>query len=164
MKTEKEPLSRGYFATVLALMGALPVASIALERAVASAPRDLPSAIGAWFIFWGIGVRLATAGLRQIVQPSFTAREIFHHQGAESETIVRELGFANVCLGLTAILSLFAPGWRMAAAFGGGLYFGIAGLMHAIKRPATPNEWVALISDLFIFAIAAGWLALQIAR
>lgn len=43
----------------------------------------------------------------------------------------------------------------MAAAFAGRLYFGIAGAMHVTKRPATPNEWVALVSDLFIFAIVA---------
>jgi hypothetical protein len=35
----------------------------------------------------------------------------------------------------------------------GGLYFGIAGAMHVVKRRATPNEWVALVSDLSIFAV-----------
>ena len=30
--------------------------------------------------------------------------------------------------------------------------------MHVVKKPATPNEWVALVSDLFIFAIVLAGL------
>ncbi len=68
-----------------------------------------------------------------------------------------------ICLGLAAAISGFAPSWRVGAAFAGGLYFGIAGAMHVVKRPATPNEWIALVSDLFIFAVVACGFAHELA-
>jgi hypothetical protein len=72
--------------------------------------------------------------------------------------VVRELGFANICMGLAAVISGFVPSWRMSAAFAGGLYFGIAGVMHVIKKRSTHNEWIALVSDLFVFVLVASWL------
>jgi hypothetical protein len=63
------------------------------------------------------------------------------------------LGLANICIGAAGIISLFIPQWRMAAAFVGGFYIGIAGINHIIKKPTSPNEWVAMISDLFIFVV-----------
>ena len=35
----------------------------------------------------------------------------------------------------------------------GGLYFGMAGIQHIYKKPASANETIALFSDLFIFTI-----------
>ena len=157
-----EKVSPGYLATVLVLMGVLPAASILVERSTGEGAGGWDLAFR-WFVFWGIGVRLLLAGLRQVIQPSFTAREIFHLASADAEVIVRELGFANLCLGLAAAISGFVPGWRMGAALSGGLYFGIAGAMHVAKRPATPNEWVALISDLFIFAVVTACFAHRLA-
>lgn len=57
----------------------------------------------------------------------------------------------------------FVPSWRTCAAFTGGLYFGIAGLMHLIKRPATPNEWIALVSDWLIFIVIASGVIHRVA-
>ncbi len=158
-----EKVSPGYLATVVVLMGILPAVSTAVERSSAESAGAWDVAFR-WFVFWGVGVRLLLAGLRQAIQPSFTAREIFHLASADAELIVRELGFANICLGLTAAVSGFVPGWRMAAAFAGGLYFGIAGVIHVGKRPATPNEWIALVSDLYIFAIVAACFVHRLAR
>jgi hypothetical protein len=155
--TEQSSLSKGYLATVVGLMLILPSASIAAARFVFASQATLWDLIGEWFLFWGVGVRLATAGLRQSLNPEFTAREIFHLSHPDSHVVVRELGFANVCMGLGAAVSLFVPSWRMCAAFVGGLYFGIAGLMHVIKKPATPNERLALASDLFIVVVVGAW-------
>jgi hypothetical protein len=151
-------VSPGYLATVLVLMGVLPLVSTAVEWASAASGARWDVAFR-WFVFWGVGIRLLLAGARQALQPSFTAREIFHLASADAEVVVRELGFANLCLGLAAAISGFVPGWRMGAAFAGGLYFGIAGVMHVTKRPATPNEWVALVSDLFIFVVVVAGFA-----
>src|SRR5580700_11337881 len=151
-------VSPGYLATVLVLMGVLPAVSTLVERSSAESAGGWDVAFR-WFVFWGVGARLLLGGVRQVVQPSFTAREIFHLASADAEVIVRELGFANICLGLAAAISGFVPAWRMGAAFAGGLYFGIAGAIHVTKRPATPNEWVALASDLFIFVIVAAGFA-----
>jgi len=117
---------------------------------------------GKWFVFWAIGVRLFTAGIRQITKPGFTARDIFHLKHSESHVLVRELGFANICFGLAGIFSFFIPSLRLGAAFTGGLYMGIAGLQHIIKKPASPNEVVAMVSDIFIFLVMTGYVVMMV--
>lgn len=131
----------------------LPLISAAIEADFFKPIPGLLLVIGKWFLFWAVGMRLFTAGIRQAIKPEFTARDIFHINDSQSHVIVRELGFMNICLGLTAILSLFIPGWRTAAAFAGGLYMSIAGIQHIIKKPVSPNEVVAMVSDLFIFVV-----------
>lgn len=108
---------------------------------------------GKWFIFSAVGLRLFLAGIKQTTNPAFTAREIFHIDSPESLPIVRELGFANLCFGLIGIVSLFMPQWRVVSAFGSGLYYGIAGLQHLLKKPAGANEMFALVTDIFIFIL-----------
>ncbi len=85
--------------------------------------------------------------------PAFTAKTIFHIDSPDVYPILRELGFANMCFGLIGIISLFIPSWRMVSAFGSGLYYGIAGLQHMLKKPAGVNERFALITDWIIFAL-----------
>jgi hypothetical protein len=147
-----------YLATVLLLMLALPAMSLAVEWAVAGGAIDPRETAGKWFVFWALGVRLFTAGLRQAAKPAFTAESIFGIEDPESHVIVRELGFANICLGGIGLISLVLPQWRTAAAFAGGLFMGLAGIMHAVKRPEGPNEIVAMASDLFIFCVMAAYL------
>ena len=112
-----------------------------------------------WFVFWACGIRLAVAGLRQVLQPGFTANEIFEIEGSAANPIVRELGFANLCIGLLGIVSLPVPAWQMPAALTGGLYYGLAGLMHLRSSKKSRNEWIALYSDLALFLLLAGLFA-----
>ncbi|MDB5281502.1 MAG: hypothetical protein JWO06_577 [Bacteroidota bacterium] len=141
-----------YLISVLLFMLILPVSSVAFEYFRHTA--DLGwLLIGKWFVFWAIGVRVFIAGVRQVTKPEFTAKEIFDLEGTESLVIIRELGLSNICVGLLAIISLFKPGWCGAAAFTGGLYFGLAGLLHVIKKPVSKNEVIAMVSDLYIFVI-----------
>jgi len=72
-------------------------------------------------------------------------------KATHSYPVIRELGFANICMGTLAILSIFRPDWQMPAAITGGLYFGFAGLLHLVKKPESGNEAIALVSDLYIF-------------
>lgn len=155
MKSDSEKVSWGYLGTLVVLMGVFPAVSVVVERA-SGGGASLWDIAFRWFVCWGVGVRLLLAGMRQVLQPSFTARAIFHLESPDAAVVVRELGLANICIGLTATVAGFAPSWRMAGAFVGGLYLGIAGFMHVIKRPETPNEWVALVSDLYMFVIAGG--------
>jgi hypothetical protein len=154
-----EKMSRSYLLTVVILVAVLPLLSLALPRETARIGSDLGDRVFRWFVFWAIGVRLLLAGVRQIVQPAFTAQEIFNIEGREVWPVVRELGFANVCLGLAAVISVVVASWRAPAAFAGGLYFGLAGAMHMVKRPASPNEWIALVSDVVIFSVTLVCLA-----
>ncbi len=151
-------ISRGYLVSLLVLMVILPAISVGVEYFPYPGAPIMPL-VGKWFVFWAIGVRLFAAGLRQVAKPLFTLRDIFHVHDPSGQVVVRELGFANVCFGLAGILSLFISDWRPAAAFTGGLYMGIAGVYHLIKKPETPNEVVAMVSDIYILVIMAAYLA-----
>ncbi len=117
---------------------------------------------GKWFIFSAVGLRLFLAGIKQTTNPAFTAKEIFHIENPDSLPIVRELGFANLCFGLVGIVSLFMPQWRVVSAFGSGLYYGIAGLQHLLKKPAGINEMFALVTDLLIFILLLVYFVIMI--
>lgn len=142
----------GYFISILLFMLILPLLSIGWEIKDGA---GLWVLTGEWFTFWAIGCRLLVAGVRQVVQPSFTAEKIFNLKDKKSHVIIRELGFANICVGLAGILSLFLPAWRLPAAFIGGLYYGLAGAMHLTKKADSLNEKIALVSDLFLFGVSA---------
>lgn len=143
-------LNKPYLFGVIALTLIFPALSVFTAWLFNRDPLISLALMGKWFIFWAVGLRLFIAGLRQVINPAFTAKDIFHIDNKESWVIVRELGFANICFGLIGILSLFFPPWRMVSAFGSGIFYGIAGVNHAIKKPAEPNEMIALVSDLFI--------------
>ena len=150
-------LNKVYFYSVLLLMLVFPAISI-LADYIHQPGIPFVALTGKWFIFWAIGVRLFTAGIRQVAKPLFTLTEIFHIQNSESQVIVRELGFANSCFGVTGILAMFIATWQPAAGFIGGLYMGIAGIYHIVKKPAGANEIVAMVSDLFIFLVMVVYL------
>jgi hypothetical protein len=155
----KGGLSRFYFYSVLVLMLIAPAASIAIEAEVAggSAP-DWWALGGKWFVFWASGVRLFLAGIRQTVQPGFTAQTIFGIEGSDSHAVVRELGMANISMGALGLASLCLPQWRVAAAAVSGLYYGLAAVGHIARKPDGANERVALVSDLWITAILAAFV------
>lgn len=140
------------------LMLIFPLFSIWIDFKFYHQDIELILLIGKWFIFWSIGCRLFTAGLRQILKPSFTAETIFHLKETDSYVVVRELGTANICMGVAAIISLFIPQWRVVVAFSGGLFLGIAGIMHVLRRPDNPNQIIPMISNLLVFFIMLVYL------
>ena len=99
---------------------------------------DLMLLIGKWFVFWGVGVRLFIAGVRQVAQPQFTAESIFKVKDRGALAIVREVGFANLWMGVLGLLTLPKSGFLVAATIVGGLYYGLAGAGHAVRREKTP--------------------------
>lgn len=147
--------------SVILLMLILPLISILIDFEYFRHNNSLISLIGKWFIFWAVGLRQFTAGLRQIFKPRFTAETIFHITDKESHVIVRELGFANICFGLTAIISFYVPQWRIVVAFSSGLFFGIAGINHIIRKPSNPNELIPTISDIFVFVVMVLFLVIN---
>ena len=136
----------------------LPAISILIELGFIQQNTNLISLIGKWFIFYAIGCRLLTAGLRQAIKPAFTAGTIFNIKDKESFVIIRELGYANICTGLTAIISLMIPQWRIVIAFSGGLFLGLAGLLHIVRKPDNSNELIPLFSNMFILLIMVVYL------
>jgi hypothetical protein len=139
------------YSTIL-LMLILPLVSIVIEF-IFFKNGNLMFLVGKWFIFWSIGIRLFTAGFKQATNPAFTLENIFDIQNKESQVVVRELGFANICMGFLGIISLFIEQFRLSAAITGGLYFGLTGLLHVFKKRDNKNETFAMVSDLFIFIL-----------
>jgi hypothetical protein len=132
-----------YFVSVLLFMLLLPLVSVIINSYQDGLPLNLLLA-GKWLIFWAIGVRLFIAGIRQATKPAFTAQQIFSISGSDSFPVIRELGFANICIGLIGIISILQPAWRMPAAMAGGLYFGLAGMPHLLKKLNSKNELIEL--------------------
>ena len=115
-----------------------------------------------WAVFFIIGCRLFTAGLFQAVKPSFTAQNIFEVNDEKALPLVRELGFANICIGLLGILSLPFDGMRISAAIVGGIYFAFAGIMHIFRKPTNKTEIFAMISDLYAVVVLAVFFFMSI--
>jgi len=146
-----------YLAVVILTMFVLPLGSIGLEHVQHPAAPLVPL-VGRWFVFWSVGVRLGLAGLRQMVQPRFTAVEIFHLKSDEALALVTELGVANFAAAVVGLASLWAPSFVLPSAISAGLFYGIAGVRHIPERAKSRNEAVAMISDLFMFLVLAGFV------
>ena len=148
-----------YFVVIALFMLVLPVASIAAEYAWLHSSTDLVALTGKWFAFWGVGMRLGLAGLRQAFNPAFTARDIFEIEDERVHPIVRELGFANLALALLGLLALL-PGWATPAALAGGLFFALAGWKHVVASERNLTRTVAMVSDVFIALVLIGYVAM----
>lgn len=106
-----------------------------------------------WFVFWSIGIRSATAGLMQMLNPAYTERLL--NVGTENMLIIQELGFANLAIGVIAIVSLFVPAFRKPAAAAGGIFLMGAAILHLLRLSVIEfGEVMSLAGDLLIVAIA----------
>jgi hypothetical protein len=142
-----------YFASVILLLLVLPAASVGVEAIRSRDTVSILYLVGRWFVFWAVGVRLIIAGLRQVIQPRFTAEEIFRVHDRGSFAIVREVGFANLSMGTLGICTLFHVSWILPSAIVGGLYYGLAGLGHVPQKNKNGKEYVAMISDGYAFLV-----------
>jgi hypothetical protein len=152
---------RGYLVPVLLLLFVLPAGCLLAEAITGRDASELPLIIGKWLVFWGVGVRLFLAGVRQIFQPEFTARKIFELAEPGALAVVRELGFANVTMGTLGLASLANGAWLTPAAIVGALYYGLAGAGHLVRPERNKIEEIALVTDLLFFALLAFFLASQ---
>jgi len=144
-----------YYAIVLGLMLVAPLASIVNEGGL-HASQPWPALVGKWFVFWAVGVRLSLAGVRQIVQPRYTARTILGIAGDDVLLVVRELGFGNLAIGALGLATLVVPGWLWGAALVGGIFYGLAGINHALQKHRNALENTAMASDLFAAIVLLG--------
>jgi hypothetical protein len=142
-----------YFWVVGALMFVLPVTSTVLDTALRHHGILDAATVGKWFVFWAVGLRLLLAGLRQIIQPRYTAETILGIKNPDAILIVRELGFANTALGVIGVVSIFVPTWIFPTALAGAIFYALAGINHLLHKGRNVLENVALISDLFVGAV-----------
>ena len=152
-----------YYLTVGLLMFVLPVGSILLELFAFKSTLTFVSLVGKWFIFWGVGGRLFLAGLRQAIQPGFTAKTILGIKGKEAFQVVQELGFANISIGAIGIISILSGSWVMPSAIAGCLFYGLAGGRHIAKGNRNSVENTAMVSDVFIFVVLLIYIIAQAA-
>jgi hypothetical protein len=142
-----------YLASIILLLLILPAASVAIEIAVSHPAASIMLLAGKWFTFWAVGIRLFVAGVRQVLQPSFTAASIFGIRDTSVLPLIREIGFGNLSMGVLGIWSLFHAGWTVPAAIVGGLYYGLAGAGHAVTQDRNAKAYIALASDGFAFLV-----------
>ncbi len=135
----------------------LPVVSALIHTALIAHPFDIQLffvALAIWTVFWGIGVRLLVAGISQLKRPEFTAKSVLGIKSKESTIVIRELGFANFAIGVAGVLTLWFLHWSPGVALIGGLFLGLDGIQHLLKKNRNRKENVALVSDLFVAIVA----------
>jgi hypothetical protein len=147
-----------YVPMVIALMLVFPLISIVsqllFQHGAPSWALALPI-IAKWYVFWAVGVRLSLAGLRQMIQPSYTAETILGIKSTDSLLLVRELGFANAAIGSAGLGSLLAPSWLAPLSMTGAIFYGLAGINHCLQKHRGKLQDLALASDLFAAVILA---------
>ena len=148
-----------YVSMVVALMFLFPLISIAAQILLADhGMLTVAAALGIvakWYVFWAVGVRLSLAGLRQIIQPRYTAETILGLKSPDALILVRELGFANAAIGMAALGSLYSPSWVTPLAMIGAIFYGLAGINHCFHKHRNQLENLALASDLFAALVLA---------
>jgi hypothetical protein len=156
----------GYFILVIAQTIVFPIVSGIIELVVVGG--DPIQVFGKWWVFWGVGTRLLVAG---IVQTSGGARTTAILGGTapsvQEKQLARELGWANLCLGLAGLLAL-VPGWALPAGLAGGIYLLIAGILHVPKKGKNAQEslatWTDLIVGVAVVVLAVDVLVRALAR
>lgn len=148
-----------YLITVLLLMAVLPIVSIGVEHFYFPSSLSLMSLAGKWFVFWSAGARLFLAGLRQFLQPRFTSEKIFGIGSDDALPVIRELGVSNFAIGIVGMASVAKPGFVLPVAMIAAIFYGVAGILHAMEKTRTRNENIAMISDLFVFLVFAAYIA-----
>lgn len=140
----------GYFIVVIAQTIVLPIVFGVVELVVAGG--DPVQVLGRWWVFWGVGTRLLVAGVVQVSGRGPTAEIL--GQGAattQEKQLTRELGTANIGMGLAGLLAL-VPGWALPAGLAGGVFLVIAGILHVGKRAKNAKETLATWTDLVVGA------------
>ncbi len=138
----------GYFIVVIAQTVVLPVASGIIELGVAGG--DPVLVFGKWWAFWGVGTRLLVAGIAQVSGKGPTSAILgATTSGIEMKQLTRELGTANIGMGLAGLLAL-VPGWAVPAGLAGGVFLLIAGAMHLPKKGKNAKETLATWTDLIV--------------
>jgi hypothetical protein len=152
-----------YYAVILLLMLVLPAVSVVAEFTFTQGATGWLPLIGKWLVFWGVGIRLLLAGLRQVLRPALTA-DMLGVKDPSANVLVRELGFGNLAIGSTGALTLLLPNWTLAAAMCGGLFYGFAGFQHLFAKHRSSEENWAMVSDIAIFVVLAVFVGLSLPR
>ncbi|WP_157000865.1 DUF6790 family protein [Agromyces laixinhei] len=150
-----------YLVIIITLAVIAPLVTTVVQGVTTDWDAGLVVIAGQQWVFWGVGIRLFTAGLSQALRPQFTMKKILRIDAPGATQLVGELGYANIGMGAAGILSYFFPDWAPAAALAGGLFLLLAGIRHIAKPNKNAKEWIALATDLLIAVIVlvyVGWV------
>lgn len=147
-----------YLAIVILSMFVLPITSMGMEHVHAHGAASWMILAGKWFVFWGAGVRSLGAGIRQLLQPQFTAREIFRMKTDEALPIIREHGIGNLAVGIAGFVSLWVPGFIQPVALIAAIAYGAWGVLHVASKARRMNENIAMASDLWLAAVLVAYM------
>lgn len=137
-----------YAIVVIGQTVVLPILSGILELVIVGG--DPVLVFGKWWVFWGVGTRLLLAGFVQMSGNAQTSRILGSSAPTVAERqLTRELGVANVGMGLAGLLAL-VPGWALPAGVAGGVFLLLAGLMHVGKKGKNTQENIATWTDLIV--------------
>lgn len=138
----------GYFVVVIGQTIVLPVISGIIELVVVGG--DPVLVFGKWWVFWGVGTRLLSAGIVQVSGKGATAAILGAATPSVQEVqLARELGTANIGMGLAGLLAL-VPGWVLPAGLAGGIFLLLAGILHVTKKGKSAQEALATWTDLIV--------------
>ena len=133
----------------------LPVICILVEISLMNKKgiqHDKKKICGKWFLFW-IGFGSLSAGLMQSLNPSYTAALL--NVTTEDFIVIRELGCANVGMGIIGMLSIKLESFRKPAAIVTGIFILGAIIIHVQRIHAIDlGEIISLVDDIWIFAVA----------
>ena len=144
---------------VVLVMFVFPTVSILMELFVFKTGAGILPLVGKWLVFWGVGVRLFSAGIRQALCPQFTAKEIFEITDTKPMVIVRELGFGNISIGFLGLATQLNSLWIIPSAVSGCLFYGLVTFQHLIRKGKNRHESFVTTSDLLMFIILVVWIA-----
>jgi len=147
-----------YLAIVALSMFVLPLASMGIEHVHSHGAASWMLLAGKWFVFWGAGVRWSGAGIRQCLQPQFTAREIFRMKTDEALPIIREHGIGNLAAGTAGFVSLWVPSFIAPMALIAAIAFGGWAALHVTSKARSMNENIAMASDFWLATVLTAYL------
>ncbi len=149
-----------YYASIFLLTLVLPLGSVYVDQVALHNSLPLILLIGKWFAFWAGGLRLFIAGLRQQIRPRLTSEGIFGITSDDPLPFVRELGMANMSMGVIGLVAPFVAAFVLPAATVSGLYYLQAGIGHIRHGGRNAQRNLAMITDLFVAAALlsyVGW-------
>jgi len=144
-----------HFTQALIIMVFLPLISILIDIKKKGFSFDI---LIKWILFWTIGFRSVTAGIVQIAFPSYTAKLIFELSGDDFYIVIRELGMANLSIGLVAMLSLKKQEWVNPISLIYITFFSLLSINHIYNFQAGMNELISLIFDVGVVVLLTFFL------
>ena len=153
-----------YIVLVLLVMLVFPALSVIHERFFLGSHAGLLLLIGKSFVFWGVGIRVVTAGVHQAINPKYTAETILGLETSEPRVVVRKLGCANIAIGTGEFASILAHQWRTPAVVAGAIFYGLAGDNHLVAKNRNRLQNVAALSDLLACSILCVYCLAVVAR